>query len=216
VAHEYKIFLNKYSNKIELNNAICNAILELLKKKIIKNVLIKKYNGLNKQINYICKLLDVLVENKDSLTTLIISIEKELIKYSKLNNSIETNGFFLLKRLFKVVYKFVDKNFKQNEQDIKFLNVLYQILDISNIIKEKQIELGCYYIEFIMQSNQRQKIKKFKEFIKENPKYKSLFQNVIINKDRILCEDGVGFGIVEDRVKKEIWEELKLILEVKN
>lgn len=216
-SNEYQNFFKQNCHKVELNINIGFAILEILKDLELQKALTEKYDGKNKTVEYIHRLLSVWIENNSSLSNMATVIQKELLKYSKLEDSIETNGFFLLMRLFKTVCEYVTTNFKSNKALILHIDTLYDdmgnLFYIADNYLGKRIQIACHYISFLMQDSdfQEEKLEIFKKYIYNKPTKKSIFIQVINNTDRTLCEDEIGQTGFDKR-KQKLWNEIKKLL----
>jgi hypothetical protein len=216
-SNEYQNFFKQNCHKVELNINIGFAILEILKDLELQKALTEKYDGKNKTVEYIHRLLSVWIENNSSLSNMATVIQKELLKYSKLEDSIETNGFFLLMRLFKTVCEYVTTNFKSNKALILHIDTLYDdmgnLFYIADNYLGKRIQIACHYISFLMQDSdfQAEKLEIFKKYVDNKPTQKSIFIQVINNTDCTLCEDEIGqTGF--DKTKQKLWNEIKKLL----
>lgn len=113
-SNQYKSLLLYNSVDLELNNSIGLAIIEFLKDdKNIQEELSKKYDGANEKTSYIATLIDLFPKNRSYFTNTLISIKKELLKYSKLDENLETNGFYLYLELLKNIFEYITKTIKQ-------------------------------------------------------------------------------------------------------
>ena len=219
-SNEYQNFFKQNCHKVELNINVGFAILEILKDVELQKALAEKYDGKNKTVEYIHRLLSVWIENNSSLSNMAIVIQKELLKYSKLEDSIETNGFFLLMRLFDTVCEYISINYRLDNAIIQHINYLYngmgELFYTATYSLEKRIQIACHYISFLMQDSefQAEKINTFRQYIQEKPAQISLFIQVLSNSDRMLCEDELGFGVAENQAKKDRWNEIRKILKL--
>lgn len=217
-SNEYQNFFKQHCHEVELNINVGFAILEILKDLELQKALTEKYDGKNKTVEYIHRLLSVWIENNSSLSNMATIIQKELLKYSKLEDSIETNGFFLLMRLFDAVCEYISINYRLNNTIIQHINYLYngmgELFYTATYSLEKRIQTACHYISFLMQDSefQAERINTFRQYIQEKPAQISLFIQVLSNSDRTLCEDKLGFGVAENKAKKDRWNEIRKIL----
>lgn len=218
-SNEYQNFFKQNCHKVELNINIGFAILEMLKDLELQKALTQRYDGKNQTVEYIYRLLSVWTENNSSLSNMATTIQKELLKYSKLEDSIETNGFFILMRLFDAVCKYISINYRLNNAIIQHINYLYngmgELFYTATYSLEKRIKIACHYISFLMQKSnfQIEKLNTFRQYIQEKPVQISLFVQVLRNRDQTLCKDDLGFGILEDKANQFQWNEIKTILE---
>jgi len=212
--NEIKTYILKNSDKIQLNFIIGMAIKEILEESELIIELEKEYDGKNSKILHIEKLLFVWTKNNSSMSSTVNLIEQELLKYSELDKNSETNAFYLLKKLFDVVCQYIEKNMNDSQIEITYLHDLYLGIDITNISERKQIQLACFYIEFLMANNQYFYIKlpEFKKYVEDNSSYK-FFLTVINKRDRELCEEKIGFGVNDEKHSQTKWNELVEILQ---
>ncbi|WP_323591062.1 hypothetical protein [Aliarcobacter butzleri] len=219
-SNEYQKFFKQYCHEVKLNINVGFVILEILKDLEFQKALTEKYDGKNQTVEYIYRLLSVWTENNSSLSNMATTIQKELLKYSKLEDQIETNGFFLLMKLFDSVCEYISKNYQLNNATIQHLNYLYngmgELFYTATYSLEKRIQIACHYVSFLMRESnfQVEKINTFRQYIQEEPEQISLFVQVLRNRDQTLCKDDLGFGVLEDNANLFQWNEIKTILKM--
>lgn len=149
--NEYKSFLLDNSVDLELNNSIGLAIIELLKDdKNIQEELSKKYDGANEETSCIATLIDLFSKNRSYFTNTLIYIKKELLKYSKLDENIKTNGFHLYLELLKNIFKYIKEYYIHNQAILVNINSLYRLEDLE-ICDSKKIKIISIYLDFLLE-----------------------------------------------------------------
>ncbi len=214
--NEYKSFLLDNSVNLKLNNSIGLAIIELLKNdKNIQEELSKKYDGANEETSYIATLIDLFSKNRSYFTNTLIYIKKELLKYSKLNENIETNGFYLYLELLKNIFKYIKEYYIYNQAILVNINSLYRLEDLE-ICDSKKIKIISIYLDFLLEDNinEEEKFKDFRSILNDKSYLKEFFNLAMKNQDRTIGKDYLEYGIYEKGNEK--WEQIKSLITPKN
>ncbi|MCG3714555.1 hypothetical protein L5F64_03105 [Aliarcobacter butzleri] len=215
-SNQYKSLLLYNSVDLELNNSIGLAIIEFLKDdKNIQEELSKKYDGANEKTSYIATLIDLFPKNRSYFTNTLISIKKELLKYSKLDENLETNGFYLYLELLKNIFEYIKIYYKDNQAILVNINSLYSLKDLE-ICDSKKIKIISIYLDFLLKDNinEEEKFKDFRNILNDKSYLKEFFKLAMENKDRTVGKEYLEYGIYEKKLKK--WEQIKSLITQKN
>lgn len=218
-SNKYKSLLLDNSVNLELNNSIGLAIIELLKNdKNIQEELSKKYNGGNKKTSYIATLIDMFPKNASYFTNTPIYIKEELLKYSKLDEDIETNGFYLYLELLKNIFEYIKKYYRYNQAILVNINSLYSLKDLE-ICDSKKIKIISIYLNFLLEDNinEEEKFKDFKNMLNDKSYLKEFFKLAMENQDRTIGKDYLEYGIYDKRNEKKLkkWENISKLTQTK-